>query len=75
MNADELRQATTLTPAEVGEVYGITSTSAIYRALEQGHIPGAFRLGKRWRIAAEPVRQQLGLDAHEPGEGTTLRTA
>ena len=35
---------------------------ATYAGALRGEIPGAFRVGKKWRVATPPLREVLGLN-------------
>lgn len=58
----QLRSATVLTVEQAAHLYGIASSSAAYRAIANGSIPGAFKLGSQWRIRASDVRRHLCIE-------------
>jgi excisionase family DNA binding protein len=38
------------TPDEMAEVYQVTRTT-MYRWLNEGRVPGAFKVGNKWRVS------------------------
>ena len=41
---------------------------ATFSAARRGTFPGAFRIGKEWRVATRPLRQILKIENPDPAE-------
>lgn len=75
MTLDELRQRTTLTVPEAGEVMNLRSKSASYRAASNGTMPGVRQVGGK-KVVSAPVLLAWLLDedaTHDVADVVSLR--
>ena len=55
-----LRWPVTVDVVQAGRAFGL-GREAAYRAAAAGELPGAIRIGRRWRVISARLREALGV--------------